>query len=271
LGNLKIIDSSDAKTGKIVQRIQSDSWDKFNKVITNKRILEIDRITIQSVHAGILNEYDETIYADKPEITISNSKIEGKGYGVYNLKGKVNINNSKISVDMFWDSYWYSTIATGIYNECGIVEITESQITSKENADTLQYGIENEAGTVEVKKCKIQANRDGINIKDNINYSETGKVTLIESEISGGWRGIYNLYGEVIIGNSEDDVDINSPVIKGGDYGIDGDFEFYDGIIKGGSSAIGESSNVTVPSGYQTKTSEETDKEGMYYMILEKI
>ena len=86
--------------------------------------------------------------------------------------------------------------------------------------------------------------------------------------ISTKQHGIDNRNQNLIIGTKDNDVNKNSLVIQGKINGINssGNFKFYDGIIKGGSSAINnESKVIEMEDGYSIIHSEEIIDGAKYY------
>lgn len=169
-------------------------------------------------------------------LAISNGTITSSTtQGAINNKSKANLTISGGSI-----------ITTGtrqaIYNEGGTIEITgNAYLSSKATVETNKNRgtVHNTNGTVTISGGTI-VSTNGTN--NGIAVSNESKMTItggtIRSESSAG-TGLYNSKTTLTIGTKDGNMVMNTPIIQGKKYGLSStvDLSFYDGVIKGITSA----------------------------------
>ena len=106
-----------------------------------------------------------------------------------------------------------------------------------------RQGVYNNGGTLEVYDgSTIRATSSERASVHNLN---SGTVKIFGGEvISTDQQAVKNESGTLIIGDNDGFVDSSSPILQGKTYGVTGSaFSFYDGVIKGGNTAV-EDENV---------------------------
>ncbi len=190
---------------------------------------------------GIYNNNSGTITIEGGDISSSNSAIYNKSTGTVEIREGSVISSSS------------TTISNG---STGTINITGSTITSN------YYAISNSKGTVNISAGNISSTSTS---SSAISNSSNGILTITGGTITS--KGTSTSYGTIsnsatatilggtitsengigisngrtlTIGNNEGEVNIDSPVITGKTYGVSnsGTFNFYDGVIKGETSAI---------------------------------
>lgn len=275
-GNLKILDSSIGKTGKIVSPIGIYNEEAGNLIIEAITIDGINNVEgrgygICHMSSGIVQIKDSTINAlgkgewnsygiyigNSGSIEIENTEINSTNkdetsYGIYNAFGKyINIKNSEI-----YGEY-------GIYNESddAIIEITNTTI---ENA---RYGIYNDAdANILMTGGIIKSSYEGIynsgtvemvnvTIENTGNYGiyNSGTVKFKSGSITSSQYGIYNRGTGAIIEvgiKGDGNISEQNPYIKSiytgtssnqygyAIYNTSGKFYFYDGKLEGSLKAV---------------------------------
>ena len=138
--------------------------------------------------------------------------------------------------------------------------INNSTSTSKATSITIN------GGTIET--TSTSGTRYGINNTSGTNSSCTKTVTINDGTVIGGTYGIYNsgTYATTNIGDSNDTLSITSPVVSGGTVGIynsNGAWNFYNGIIRGTTTAY-NTAPADTRSGYGIASTTETIDEVTY-------
>ena len=280
-GSLTITDSGKGEEG-------SETYGKMENtggtVITNNEsgTLVINNATITSSSTAIVNN-------NSGNITINSGTI--KGYNGINNAGteKVIINGGSIlSVGGYHDAY----AAPIINSSSGTVEINAGTI---KGSDSYNLGIRNigtgkiivRDGTISGSGREAMSNEssgiieiDGGNIDEirnsgtaivtggNITSSfvNSGTATITGGNISGRYSAVSNSKnGTLTIGTKDGIVNKSNPEIIGSESGVsnEGTFNFYDGTIKGKTSAI--SGTVTeIEEGYEIITEKQDDYEVKY-------
>ena len=203
-GILKIIDSSESKTGTI-------STSNNINLILNKKDLVIEGGTYLKTESTQDNYVINTPNDSKSSVTIENAKIRSSAGGVYSglNSGTMKLINSEIE-----------TTAIGYYAYGNKIEIEGSKITSKNG---IGLGIQSSTGTV--KNTKVETENTTALSGPNAN------VTIENCNIKGT-RGIEQLTGKIIGGQVEgtteyginvhtgNTVEIKGTTIKGKTNGI---------------------------------------------------
>ena len=152
--------------------------------------------------------------------------ITGGSYHKYisNSSGNLNINDATIN-----------TSDNGLSNsQSGVVTINNSIITSNST------GISNGEGTINLINSTVSSKYYSISNHSTGKINITGNTSVTSTEK----YGIYNdSTGTITIGEKDGNVSAETPIITGKTYGIYNNnnnsvFNFYDGVIKGGTGAI---------------------------------
>ena len=201
----------------------------------NTKNLELNNLTMK---------YGLNLYNSGGIVNINKGKYSGKiSNGVYaesfpiytpsssNSGQTININGSTIN----------TTIEQTIYNRFGVVNITDSNITTSSSRvvnSILESAITN------IYNSNIKANKQAIYIEDGTINMYSGTVNCTSD------YGIYNLnVGTVNLGTKDGIVSKDSPAINGNTYGIynrreDAIFNFYDGYLYGTTAIYGTVSDI---------------------------
>ena len=205
------------------------------------------------ISGGVLESDDVTIYNKTGAIRIDNASIRGGNYAIFNESNKemnlqnLNIVNSKYGIQNKSEARIYVSNCTinvsehGIINrKNGIVDISNSTITGR-NAIYNRY----------------KSEEDGVQIGN-------GQTIVHSGDLNGR---VYIEYGTFILGDNDNTINNNNPVIKSDiealyiGVGTTANIKIYDGIIKSsyGSSAIVDNGTTTyeVPNGYHRATGTE--------------
>ena len=174
-GILKIIDSSESKTGTI-------STSNNINLILNKKDLVIEGGTYLKTESTQDNYVINTPNDSKSSVTIENAKIRSSAGGVYSglNSGTMKLINSEIE-----------TTAIGYYAYGNKIEIEGSKITSKNG---IGLGIQSSTGTVKNTKVETE-NTTALS-------GPYANVTIENCNIKGT-RGIEGLSGKIIGGTVE--------------------------------------------------------------------
>ena len=245
----------EAGIGKRTIRILKDTEESVTIEDNQNITINLNGKTITGNKTYVIKTYGELTIVNDSDIVgkIIEVSEEDVGYGIYNIDGKVILQNGEIVVVN--DQY----NATGIKNDgTGKVEVKGGTITVQSN-DGTSNGIENGTlGKVEITGGKINSKTItgtsyGIN---NLLSTQTLKVKSGEIKAEGeNSYGIYNNSSELLIGEDDENVNVNEPSIEAEKLGIyvhnvDGEFGFYDGKIIG-KQAIDTDISVSVPQGYK--------------------
>ena len=236
--------------------------------------VEMNGGTITALNYGIYNYTNGSVIITGGTLSTKYSTIrngEGGNYtGTIEIDGQEN------------DILIKSTDTDGIYN------YSNGSVTIKgENAniEAGTYGIENESnGSIDLQGGKITGGRTGIWNKSNgvltmtggeivctntssgeagIYNSSSGTLNIISGNIKSSCNGIYNRNAaKIIIGSKDGIVDNKLVSIDGNIYGlyinnINAEIYFYDGIIKGNTSAINNKEKIKCEDGYEVEISED--------------
>ena len=221
-GTLKITDSSETKTGRIIGLIGTS--------IQNTGILEIKDGSISDSGYGIKNA---------GTLKLTGGNITNNTYGIYNdVNGIVEIQSGTISTNTYGIYDYTNTVKNnimggniesnkyGIYSK-GTTNITEGKIMLNE------YGIYNSGGTTNISSTGISSNTYGI-------YVAGGTTTVKEGAEIQSNTGVYVSNGTLNIGETGT-VNSSSPVITGEEYGLSvastATVNMYDGQVKGKTGA----------------------------------
>jgi len=217
------------------------------KTITNNGTLTI-------VGDGTILSSGSYAIENNGTLTVNSGTIESSGsYAIYNENtGIVNMKNGTVRG------------TSGIYNkESGTINISGGTIIG-----TNAMAVRVNKGIARITGGIIQGVTYGIALYTPGQATVTGG-TIIASD----GPGIYVNGSSAILtlgDNDENEIPINSPVIKG-KYGVQtnssGKYYFYDGIIKGTEKAISNAPN-DIPTGYKTSTTTTKDDEGYYTTTL---
>ena len=214
------------------------------------------------------------------EGTITNYYGSG-GSGIYNAStGNVTIKGGTINSD-FGDG---KTYGYGIYN-AGNIEIIEGTINSSCGDNSECYGIYNSnTGNITIKGGTVSSSGYS-DSRDSTSYgiynSGTGSIVITGGKISSNATyqsyGIYNeSTGSITIGLKEQIISKEEPCIKGEvtgtsiGYGIknlNGNLEFYNGIIQGDTTLIGTITKIR--DGYEVRNGIIEGKSSLY--LAEKV
>ena len=198
---------------------------------------------------GTVNVYSGEIISRLTEGATTNSRYNGDA-----VSGGANINVSGGII-----SGRSEAILVG---STGNLTITGGIMSSELQAAAIYF---NSTGNIDMTSGEINGYDEGICLAANT----SGIISIKGGTIVGNNMQAINKYpdstAKIIIGTSGDgEVSTTSPVIKSQTYGIIGDFEFYDGIILGGTNAISGDVNTKVtatPEGYAVKLGESGDYE----------
>ena len=246
-----------------------EAGDKYGVSNSSTATFEMNGGTVTSGNRGIYN-------IDSAKVVINSGKIETTHNSIYNTTGTVQIKGGIIT------STDYATINNnnegtvtisagtintggtyGIYNnETGTINVSGGTITGKQGVynngegtinvtggtikGTTNVGVRIGAGegTISGSSTKIIGTTNGVSVTTGIGTISAGTI-----EATGG-AGVYVNGGTLTIGTKETNpsVSITVPSITGSTYGANiegGEFNFYDGILKGQSGA-GSAINGTV-------------------------
>ncbi len=178
----------------------------------------------------ISNQIDNAVITNNGTLTISNGKIKTSA----SKAGAINNNQTGHLIMTGGQIIVASTGRQAIYNDKGIVEISgNAYLYSESSSGNLRATVQNLA---------------------------TGTLTITGGTIiSKNFHGVYNL-GTMTIGTNDGNVDRNMPIIQGGANGVNSNsnYKFYDGIIKGKTTATNNNAKITeVENGYSIATDEE--------------
>ena len=181
-GELKIIDSSEAKDGKLIS--------KFNTGVRNNGEVTLNEGTIQAVRNGIYN-------TEKSKITIKGGMIEvlaedrASSAGIYvKENGNVKLLGGTIRAVKNkwnrWNTYDGSSYVAGILLDYAYIEINGGNILVENNTNYFTYGIVTDHSIIDLKSGNmvINANDSGFSygISGMYGYKDDGN----DIRISGG-------------------------------------------------------------------------------------
>ena len=220
--------------------------------VTNSGLLTIQgNGTITSTSAS-----SETI-ANTGTLTITEGTITSEG-------NKAITNASAGTVAISGGTITSST--TAIENN-GAMNITAGQITGTNIAvENKASGTVNVSGTANISGAKAIANAD--------NTTTNAQVTITAGTVAGTDYALYNEgNGKFTIGTNDSTVSTSLPEIVGTNYAYyatdtsEGTLEFFDGILKGETSAIRTGTNsaeTVIPTGYKIVNGTDGDYETAY-------
>ena len=182
-------------------------------------------ITLSSPESTITNceisaDNTETVKVSYGAVTIDSTNISSKKHIALYISKSSNttINNSNISSEK------KDAISNG---RSGNLIINSGTISSKDYDSLYNYG------TLTVNGGTITSNaKAGM-------YLSGGTETIVGGTIQGKTYGIYNR-GNITLGSDDNNVSTETPKITGELYGVynsDGTFNFYDGVLYGGTSS----------------------------------
>ncbi len=209
------------------------------------------------------------IVLDLQNYTVTNTVISGTGKPIFEIiNGTVRMSNGTL----------YSTAAQGVVNvNYGSTFIMTGGTI---NATGQRQALYNNGGTVQISGTAYLHNTQNQRAAVQ-NNDARGTITITGGTIvSEKHAGIQNVAGTLIIGNNDGTISTTSPVIRGGTYAVNNtniiningstananitNFEFYDGILKGKTSAVFNDTYVTKPTGYGMFYQNETIDNAVY-------
>ena len=210
--------------------------------------VQITAISSNASATGFYSEYNADNYPssniDSGIITVE-SNGSGSAIGVGNERGHIYINGGTITSTSKGSGTAFGTYAyRSYYKGWGSINVTDGSITATSNTGG-SYGIYVSGynsptqytgdSSTNVSGGTITASSTNGGTSYGA-YTPSGHNNITGGTISGGTYGIYAEGRTVTIGTDEgDQPSITSPEIIGGNYGIySGNYNFYDGIIKGG-------------------------------------
>ncbi|MBR3378185.1 hypothetical protein IKG50_02550 [Candidatus Saccharibacteria bacterium] len=153
--------------------------------------------------------------------------------------------------------------AIGIENTA---TITGGTVTANTNSGTA-YGISNTSGASTVSGVTATAIANTTGTAAGVNASSN--ITITSGKFEGTTYGILASGGTTKLGDNDGNVDIEHPEIIGGNLGLSGSsINFFDGIIKGGTYAIGEGAISAIPDGYTYHKETIDDKENCWLVEM---
>ena len=195
--------------------------------------------TISATRTGIYKRLSGTV-------TINGGVVSGNDYAIYNYDtGKVILNSGGKIV---------STNGTGI-DAGGPIDINGGEIIAKR-------GIYNGGGnTLKIIGGTITATEKAIENWRSPVIILGGEIVSTNTSNQPAIKNSY--YGTITLGDNEETVSTTTPVITGGNYGIQSDdnctINFYDGVITGKTKAIEGAVN-DVPEEYEVKYEDSNKK-----------
>ena len=229
-----------AENGVTIEVVKELVKDPSNAVNTKEYTIDLKENTIEKTTNTIRNEGTliikggkvgtlETNEKDIASITnvgtlrLESGKVKGKENAILILEnGAISLNGGNIEAGTY-----------GIHTQG---ENTKISINSG-NVEAGEVGILAQNGNAEIdmKAGEVVGGKHGI-------YDQTeGTFKIIGGIVEGvNGNGIYKIKGTTTIGEKDGIVNVNSPEIKGGTYGVCAThgFNFYDGILKGKTTAI---------------------------------
>ena len=185
-GNLKVLDTSEEKTGIVSAR--------GKEIIRNLQTgtLSIQGIKLRLGSAGTAENNKYFIY-NEGDLSAENINIDTDTptytYGVYNTKtGTATINSSYIRLNKGYPCYC-------IYNEDGIMYINNTELYAY-NYSSSAVGIYNSKGTIEVTGGKITVDGYGSNVIGIGTINSEGNITFTGTEMKA-----YNIVQNKLTGN----------------------------------------------------------------------
>ena len=141
---------------------------------------------------------------------------------------------------------------TSASTKAAAINIDPDGVLLVEDVDVTMTGarqvLYNKAGTATIKGDSHFVNKGSA--RATVHTLENGTTNLLEGTfISEKLYAIYNESGTLNIGSKDNVFDTSTPIIQGKTYGViaNSKFNFYDGIIKGGTSHIGTATTGTNP------------------------
>ena len=254
--------------------IENTASDSSYSAIENSGTLVMDGdLTVNGYYRGVENSGTFTLNSGKVEATYNNSS----SYAIYNYYGDiVNINGGEV------------TGYIGLYNR----NSSNSNISGGKITSTGSYGVYNSSGTLTMTGGEILAKTYGIYAYSsgliNVNegkvsgtygiYVSSASVTInvTGGTVTGSTYGIYGYTigdGKLTIGDLNVEVNNTSPVISGGEYGVNmrnsNSYNFYNGVIMG-TNAKPYSDKVTPREGYMVYTYYDYNDARKYCAVLTK-
>ena len=245
------------------------------RAISNSGTLVMEgNLTVSGYSRGVYNSGTFTLNSGKVEATYNNSSA----YAIYNYSSGdiVNINGGEVTgyVGLYNNSSSKSNISGGkitstgsygVYNSSGTLTMTGGEILAK------TYGIyAYSSGTININGGNISGT-NGIYV--NNNYAT---INISDGTIVGSKYGIYGYTigdGKLTIGDLSVEVNNTSPVISGGEYGVNmrnsNSYNFYNGVIMG-TNAKPYTDKVTPREGYMVYTYYDYNDAKKYCAVLTK-
>ena len=210
--------------------------------------VKITAISSNASATGFYSEYNADNYPasniDSGTITVE-SNGSGSAIGVGNERGHIYINGGTITSTAKGSGTAFGTYAyRSYYKGWGSINVADGGITATSNTGG-SYGIYVSGynsptqytgdSSTNVSGGTITASSTNGGTSYGA-YTPSGHNNITGGTISGGTYGIYAEGRTVTIGEDEGgQPSITSPEIIGGNYGIySGNYNFYDGVIKGG-------------------------------------
>ena len=262
--------------GTVDDRVGQVIWNKNGEVVINDGTFNTKAISYDGL--GIyyykpFYSYTEDDSGNNASITINNmtlndySEFYGWNDGIFYIDNSNLVINGGDFASINGESYFINTsdkesnivISGGSYNNFEKLIYSLNDKITINNASITNNIRDHESGIIyidnsildinnmDLKSNKDNSNNVGIYLKnDSILNMYGGSIVLKNGYgIKSDNKGIINL------GNNEDDININNPIISAKTYGIyrnDGEFNFYDGIIKSTNVIFGGVSNRPVDS-----------------------
>ena len=176
-------------------------------------------------------------------VTIASGKnivLNLRGYTVNHTSSNTMINNGTLKMN---NGTITCSAGKGAIDVTGTLELDNVTIT----ATGTRQALYNNGGTVTIRNSTLTSEATQRAALHNLN---NGTVNIISGTItSPNLYAVYNESGTINIGVKDGSVDTTTPIIQGKTYGIvaNNKYNFYDGIIKGGTYATGTATTGTTP------------------------